>query len=168
MIAVMLSIFLIYLMLAAQFENLVQPIIILAAVPFCISGVAVFLVLFGLNVSALVFVGFIILVGVSVNTSIVMVDFANQMVAEGRSVEEAIAEATVRRMRPILVTTLSGILGLVPMAFAIGPGAAMQQPLAVTMIGGHISSTILTVLVVPIIYTRLAKAAKLETPHAKA
>ena len=162
MIAVGLSIFLIYLMLAAQFENLMQPVIILCAVPLCISGVALFLLLFNLNVSALVFVGFIILVGVSVNTSIVMVDFANQMVAEGKSLEEAISEATVRRLRPILVTTLSGILGLVPMALAIGQGSAMQQPLAVTMIGGHLSSTILTVLVVPIVYARLAKRAQLE------
>lgn len=161
--AVLLSLFLIYLMLAAQFENLIQPLIILSAVPFCISGVALFLFLFNLNVSALVFVGFIILIGVSVNTSIVMVDFANQMVAEGRPLAEAISEATVRRMRPILVTTLSGILGLVPMAFAMGQGSAMQQPLAVTMIGGHLSATILTVLVVPIIYVRLAKAAKLES-----
>lgn len=167
LLAVGLSIFLIYLMLAGQFENLTQPIIILCAVPLCISGVAVFLMLFNLNISALVFVGFIILIGVSVNTSIVMVDFANQLVSEGKSLQDAISEATVRRMRPILVTTLSGILGLVPMALAMGQGSAMQQPLAVTMIGGHLSSTVLTMLVVPIIYVRLAKAAKIGATEEK-
>lgn len=163
LLAIGLSIFLIYLMLAGQFENLLQPVIILCAVPLCASGVALFLYLFGLNVSALVFVGFIILVGVSVNTSIVMVDFANQMVAQGKSLSDAISEATVRRMRPILVTTLSGILGLVPMAFAMGQGSAMQQPLAVTMIGGHLSSTVLTLLIVPIVYVRLAQRRKNES-----
>ncbi len=157
LIAVGLSVFLIYLMLAGQFESLIQPAIILMAVPLCLSGVAVFLILFNLNISALVFVGMIILVGSSVNTSIVMVDFANQLVVEGKSIKEAITEATVRRMRPIIVTTSSNVFGHLPMALAIGQGAAMQQPLAVTLIGGLISSTALTVLIVPIIYGRLTK-----------
>ncbi len=158
LVAVGLSIFLIYLMLAAQFENLVQPIIVLFAVPMCLSGVAVFLLLFNLNISALVFVGFIILVGSSVNTSIVMVDFANQLRLEGKSLTEAITEATKRRMRPILVTSASNILGLVPMALSFGEqGSSMQRPLAVTLIGGHLSSTILTMIVVPIIYVRMTK-----------
>lgn len=155
LMAVGLSILLIYLMLASQFESLVQPAIILCAVPLSICGVAVALVLFGLNLSALVFVGFIMLVGVTVNASIVMIDFANQLVLEGRSPEEAITEATVRRLKPIVVTTATSILGLVPMAFA--QGAAMQRPLAVTMIGGHFSSTYLTLLVVPPIYVWFAR-----------
>ncbi len=158
LVAVGLSIFLIYLMLAAQFENLIQPIIVLFAVPMCLSGVAVFLLLFNLNISALVFVGFIILVGSSVNTSIVMVDFANQLRLEGKSLTEAITEATKRRMRPILVTSAANILGLVPMALSFGEqGSSMQRPLAVTLIGGHLSSTILTMIVVPIIYVRMTK-----------
>jgi len=158
LIAVGLSIFLIYLMLAAQFEDLVQPIVVLFAVPMCLSGVALFLLLFNLNISALVFVGFIILVGSSVNTSIVMVDFANQLRLEGKSLAEAITESTKRRMRPILVTSASNILGLVPMALSFGDqGSSMQRPLAVTLIGGHLSSTILTMIIVPIIYVRMTK-----------
>ena len=158
LLAVGLSILLIYLMLAGQFESLSQPAIILCAVPLSVSGVAVALILWGIHLSALVFVGFIMLVGVTVNASIVMVDFANQLVLEGRSAEEAITEATVRRLKPIIVTTATSILGLVPMAFATG--AAMQKPLAITMIGGHLSSTYLTLLVVPPIYVWFARRKK--------
>ncbi len=163
MFAVLLSVFLIYFMLAAQFESFVQPLVILCAVPLCVSGVAVFLILFNLNVSALVFVGFIILVGTSVNTSIVMVEFANQLRVEGKSLKEAITEATKKRMRPIIVVSASNILGLMPMAFSFGEaGSSMQQPLAVTLIGGHLSSTILTMIIVPIIYCKISGK---ETPH---
>lgn len=156
-IAILLSLFLIFLLLAGQFESLIQPVVILCAVPLCLSGVAAFLVLFNMNISAMVFVGLILLVGMSINTSIVMVDFANQLLAEGKGIREAIAEATVRRMKPIIVTTASNILGLVPMALAIEQGSAMQRPLAVTLIGGLVSSTILTLVVVPIIYERFTR-----------
>ena len=111
-----------------------------------------------MHISALVLVGFIILVGLSVNTSIVMVDFSNQLVTEGRSLTDAIIEATCVRMRPILVTTASNILGLVPMLFTANqPGGSMQMPLAVTLIGGLISSTFLTLIAVPPIYVYLSK-----------
>ncbi len=155
--AILLSVFLIYLLLAAQFESLVQPVIILCAVPLCFAGVAVFLLLFNLNISSFVFVGFIILVGSSVNTSIVMVEFANQLLAEGASVKDAILQATVKRMRPILITTAANIIGLIPMALALGEGTASQQPLAVTVIGGLISSTALTVVLVPVVYEAMTR-----------
>ncbi len=171
LVAVGFSILLIYLLLAAQFENMVQPGIILCAVPLCLIGVAAGLLVCGMNMSALVFVGFIILVGVSVNTSIVMVDFANHLMTEGKSAAQAITESTVQRLRPIIVTTACNVFGHLPMAMAFGQGASIQRPLAVTVIGGIISSTILTLLVVPPIYVRLTERSKrrsagLETARA--
>lgn len=153
MIAILFSIFLIYLISASQFESLSQPIVVLLAVPSSIIGVAIFLILFGLNFSALVLVGFIILVGASVNTSIVMVDYANQLMMEGSNAKDAILLATKKRMRSIVVTTAANILGLIPMAFSFGePGSSMQQPLSVTLIGGLLSSTLITLIVVPAFY----------------
>ncbi len=159
-----LSIFLIFLILASQFESFKQPIIILVAVPLCVVGVSLFLWIWQLNVSALVFVGFIVLVGASVNTSIVMVDFANQIFLEEHvSRAEAIRIATIKRLKPILVTTAANVFGHLPMAFASGTeGSAMQRPLAVTLVGGLVSSVLLTILVVPPIYIALTKE-----PHAK-
>jgi HAE1 family hydrophobic/amphiphilic exporter-1 len=150
--AIILSIFLIFLLLAAQFESLVQPLIVLLTVPLCISGVGLILGISRVPISAQVLVGFVILVGSSVNTSIVLVDFANQLKTEGMDFQRSIIEATVKRLRPILVTTLTNILGLVPMVIATGEGAAMQKPLALTLVGGLISSTVLCLFVVPIAY----------------
>lgn len=153
MIALAFSILLIYLITASQFESLLQPLVVLVAIPLSLLGVGIFLILFCLNFSALVMVGFIILVGSSVNTSIVMVDFANQLMDEGRDAKAAILIATKKRMRPIVVTTAANILGLVPMALSFGqPGSSMQQPLSVTLIGGLISSTLLTLITVPAFY----------------
>lgn len=158
MVAIGLSVFLIFLMLASQYESLTQPLVVLCAVPFCFLGMGIFLWLFQLKLSAVVFVGFIILVGSSVNTSIVMVDFANQFVVLGDNLRLAITKATQKRLKPILITTLSNLFALIPMALAAGEkGSALQQPLAVTILGGHLSSTFLTVLVVPLIYVKLTK-----------
>lgn len=152
-VALLMSLFIIFLLLASQFESLKQPFVILFAVPFCSVGVAAFLWLYGLSVSATVMVGFILLVGSAVSTSIVMVDTANQLTLEGLDPRNAIVKATLTRVRPILVTTASNILGLAPMLFTGSePGGSMQLPLAVTMIGGLISSTWLTIIAVPLIY----------------
>ncbi|MBK7963261.1 MAG: efflux RND transporter permease subunit [Bdellovibrionales bacterium] len=153
LIALALSVLLIYLITASQFESLLQPLVVLIAIPLSVLGVGFFLILFGLNFSALVMVGFIILVGASVNTSIVMVDFANQLMREGKDAKTAILMSTKKRMRPIVVTTAANILGLVPMAMSFGqPGSSMQQPLSVTLIGGLVTSTVLTMLAVPAFY----------------
>ncbi|MDA8793122.1 efflux RND transporter permease subunit [Bacteriovoracaceae bacterium] len=157
MIAIGLSIFLIYLLLASQFENFKQPFIILFAVPLCLVGVAFFLFMLNLNVSALVLIGFVILAGLSVNTSIVLVDTMNQNIMGGMALKEAILQASKNRLRPILMTACSTIIGLLPMALAMGQGAGMRQPLAITVISGLISSTILTLIIVPIVYKRMSK-----------
>jgi len=155
--AVILSIFLIYLLLASQFENFRQPFIILFAVPLCVIGVAVLLLVLNMNISALVFVGFIILAGISVNTSIILVETINQNVLTGMEMQKAIVHAARNRLRPILMTAMSTIIGLLPMAIATGQGAGMRQPLAITVIGGLISSTLLTVIVVPLIFEKISK-----------
>ncbi len=158
--AVGLSIFLIFLLLASQFESLVRPLIVLLTVPLCISGVAFALSVTSTPISAQVLVGFVILVGSSVNTSIVMVDFANQLRVEGKTAREAIVNATIKRLRPIIVTTITNILGLLPMIFATGQGAAMQRPLALTLVGGLVSSTLLCLFIVPLAYSKLERTAQ--------
>jgi HAE1 family hydrophobic/amphiphilic exporter-1 len=152
--AIGLSIFVIFLLLASQFESLVLPVVVLLTVPLCISGVGVALGLTSTPISAQVLVGFVILVGASVNTSIVLVDFANQMRTTGSDAITSIIEATVRRLRPIIVTTATNIIGLIPMVLATGEGAAMQRPLALTLVGGILSSTLLCLFIVPLAYSR--------------
>jgi HAE1 family hydrophobic/amphiphilic exporter-1 len=159
-ITVLFSIFLIYLLLASQFENLLQPAIILVAVPLSIIGVAFILFLLNLNISSMVFVGFIILGGISVNTSIVMVDAINQHIDEGMEITEAIITGSLDRIRPIIMTTVANVIGLIPMILASGQGAAMRKPLAYTILGGLISSTILTIFIIPLIYYFMIKNKK--------
>ena len=154
--AVGLSIFLIYLILASQFESFRQPLIVLIAVPLCLVGVALALYVINMSISALVMIGLIILAGISVNTSIVLVDTINQKLMDGMKMTQAIFEASANRIRPILMSALSTIIGLLPMAVGLGQGAAMRQPLAVSVIGGLVSSTVLTLLVVPFIYARIS------------
>lgn len=160
-IAFVFSILIIFVILASQFESLTQPLIVLLAVPFCTLGVAIFLAMFGLVVSATVMVGGILLIGISVNTSIIMVDLANRLLAEGKSAKEAIVEAARVRSKPILVTTFANILGLVPMLFTGGePGGSLQLPMAATLVGGLVSSTVLTLILLPMIYVGLTSSKK--------
>ncbi len=159
-LAFLFSIMIIYVLLASQFEDLRQPLIILCAVPFCALGIAAFLAIFNLHISATVMVGCILLVGMSVNTSIIIVDLANQLRLEGRSAQQAIVESTITRTRPILVTTAANILGMVPMLFTGSePGGSLQVPMAATLIGGLISSTLLTILILPVVYLFFSKGA---------
>ncbi|MDC0255006.1 efflux RND transporter permease subunit [Bacteriovoracales bacterium] len=159
--AIGLSIFLIYILLASQFESFAQPVIILFAVPLCVVGVAGILGVLDMSVSALVFIGFVILAGISVNTSIVLVDTMNERIMSGMDRFDAIVESSKNRLKPILMTTASTIIGLLPMAISIGKGAGMRRPLAITVIGGLISSTILTLIVVPLIYDLISRKKKI-------
>jgi HAE1 family hydrophobic/amphiphilic exporter-1 len=157
-VALLMSIVIVFLLLAAQFESLLLPLVVLAAAPLSLVGVGIAMSIWQLNVSAFVLVGLVILVGSSVNTSIVMVDLANQLRAKGRSWGEAIVEATVLRCRPIIITTLSNLLGLLPLAIDFGSsGASTQKPMAVTLIGGLVTSTLLTLFMVPSFYTKLGE-----------
>ena len=151
-LALGLSIFLVYVIMASQFESLVYPMIILVAIPLAAIGVIWALLLLGLPVSVLVFLGGILLAGIVVNNAIVLVDYTGQLKARGYPTEEALAQAGQVRLRPILMTTLTTVLGLLPMALGLGDGAELRTPMAITVIAGLGFSTLLTLVVIPTLY----------------
>ncbi len=150
--AVLLAVILIYLILAALYESIIQPFIIMVAMPLSFTGVIVALYLTGNNFSLFVMIGIILLLGMVGKNAILVVDFANQAVKEGKEVNEAILEAGEKRLRPILMTTFAMIGAMLPLAFGGGAGHESNAPMALAIIGGLMSSTILTLLVVPAIY----------------
>ncbi len=152
MFALGLAIFLVYLVMASQFESLVHPFVILFTVPLALIGVAFALFLSGIAVSVIVLLGVIILAGIVVNNAIVLIDYANQLRAEGRTRREALIEAGQVRLRPILMTTLTTLLGLAPMALGWGEGAELRAPMAVAVIGGLSFATLLTLVLIPVVY----------------
>jgi HAE1 family hydrophobic/amphiphilic exporter-1 len=151
-LALGLSIFLVYVIMAAQFESLLYPLIILVTIPLAAVGVIWTLLLLDMPISVLVFLGGILLAGIVVNNAIVLVDYAGQLKARGHSTEEALALAGQVRLRPILMTTLTTVLGLIPMALGLGDGAELRTPMAITVIAGLGFSTLLTLIVIPTIY----------------
>ncbi|MEA3553624.1 MAG: efflux RND transporter permease subunit [Campylobacterota bacterium] len=150
--AVLLAVILIYLILAALYESLIQPFIIMVSMPLSFTGVIVALYLTGNNFSLFVMIGIILLLGMVGKNAILVVDFANKAVSEGKSVDEALLEAGEKRLRPILMTTFAMIGAMIPLAFGTGAGSESNAPMALAIIGGLVSSTILTLLVVPAIY----------------
>ena len=151
--AMILGILLVYMILASQFESLVQPLIIMVTLPLAIVGVILGLLIGNCTFNVVSFVGAIILVGIVVNNAIVLIDYINQLRAQGMERNEAVVSAGEIRLRPILMTTLTTVLGLVPLALATGEGSEMGRPLAYTVIGGLTTSTLLTLIVVPVVYT---------------
>ena len=158
--AILLAIFLVYLVMASQFESLVQPFIIMFAIPFALIGVALALYLTGLVLSVVVLIGGVILAGIVVNNSIVLIDFTNQLRGQGKDKFQAIQEACAVRLRPILMTTSTTVLGLIPMAVSLGEGSELRVPMAVTVIGGLMTSTLLTLALVPVLYTLMTSEKK--------
>jgi HAE1 family hydrophobic/amphiphilic exporter-1 len=154
-LALLLAVLLVYLIMAAQFESLLHPFIIMFALPPTFVGVVLALAVTGrtLNVPALI--GVIMLAGIVVNNAIVLVDYINQLRLRGHSCREAILLAGPVRLRPILMTTLTTVLGMMPMALGRGAGAETTAPLATAVIGGLSVSTMLTLLLVPVIYSML-------------
>ena len=152
MFALGLATFLVYLVMASQFESLIHPFIILFTVPLALVGVVYALWLTGTAVSVVVLLGVIILVGIVVNNAIVLIDYANQLREQGRSKREALVEAGRVRLRPIMMTTLTTLLGLLPMAVSWGEGAEIRAPMAIAVIGGLTFSTILTLVLIPVAY----------------
>jgi len=147
------AVVLVYMILAAEFESLIHPFTVLLSVPLAVVGAAVALFLGGAGINTMSLIGMVILVGVVDNDAIIIVDFINRARAEGMTVRAAIMEAGHARLRPVLMTTGTTILGLLPMALGFGRGADLRQPLALAVIGGLISSTALTLVVVPVAYT---------------
>ncbi|APC49713.1 acriflavin resistance protein [Virgibacillus halodenitrificans] len=152
-IALIFSIFLVYAVMAIQFENFLFPLIIMFAMPTTVVGVLLGLFIAGISLSIPAFIGIIMLAGIVVNNSIVLVDYINILRRKGKDRYEAILEAGPSRLRPILMTTLTTILAMVPLAFALGEGAETQQPLAVTIIFGLGVSSMFTLLLIPVVYT---------------
>jgi len=153
--ALALAVFLVYVIMASTFESLLHPLVILCALPLALVGIVGLLLALGWSLSVVVLIGFIVLAGVVVNNAIVLVDFINRLRADGLEREAAILQASGARLRPILITTATTVLGLLPLAFGFGEGAEIQQPLALTLIGGLASSTLLTLVVIPVIYRSL-------------
>ncbi|MEA3512361.1 MAG: efflux RND transporter permease subunit, partial [Campylobacterota bacterium] len=150
--AILLAIILIYLILAALYESLLQPFIIMVSMPLSFTGVMVALYLTGNDFSLFVMIGIILLLGMVGKNAILVVDFANQAIKEGKSVDDAVLEAGEKRLRPILMTTFAMIGAMLPLAFGTGAGSESNAPMALAIVGGLVSSTVLTLLVVPAIY----------------
>ena len=153
MLALGLAIFLVYIVMASQFESLLHPFIIIFTIPMALIGVLLFLYVFSIPASIVVFLGGIMLAGIVVNNAIVLVDYINHLRARGMEKTEAILLAGKVRLRPILMTTSTTVLGLLPMAIGLGDGAEIRTPMAITVIVGLITSTILTLLVIPTVYS---------------
>ncbi|HEX7029776.1 MAG TPA: efflux RND transporter permease subunit [Gammaproteobacteria bacterium] len=153
--ALVLAVFLVYLVMASQFESLLHPFVILFSIPLGLTGAVLALFLTGTTISVVVFIGLIMLAGIAVNNAIVLIDRINQLRANGMEKFEAIVEAGHTRLRPILMTTLTTVLGLLPMAIGLGEGAEIRTPMAITVIGGLTLSTILTLIVIPLMYAFL-------------
>ena len=153
MFAFALAIVLVYMVMACQFESLRDPLVVMFSVPLAGLGVilALFLTRTTFNVQS--FIGCIMLAGIVVNNAILLVDTANRLKSEGLTLERAIREAGTRRLRPILMTTLTTVLGLLPLALGMGEGGEAQAPMARAVIGGLTSSTIITLLFIPAVYS---------------
>jgi len=148
-----LAVLLVYLVMASQFESLVQPFVILFTIPLGLIGVVWALFITGTTINVVAFIGLIMLAGIVVNNAIVLIDAVNQARERGLDRHAAIMEAGRVRLRPILITTVSTVLGLLPMALGFGDGAEVRTPMAITVIGGITVSTLLTLVVIPVVYS---------------
>ena len=155
--ALVLAIFLVYLVMASQFESLIHPFVILFTIPLALVGAVLALFVTGTTVNIVALIGVIMLAGIVVNNAIVLVDLINQLRAQGVDRHDAIMQAGEARLRPILMTSLTTALGLLPMAMGFGEGSEVRTPMAITVIGGLVVSTLLTLLVIPVVYSLMDK-----------
>ena len=153
-----------YMILAAQFNSFIDPITVLLALPFSLSGAFLALLITGLSLNIYSFIGLILLMGIVKKNSILLVGFTNQTRRQEKlPVREALLKACPLRLRPILMTSIATVAGAIPAALAIGPGAESRVPMAVCVIGGVLLSTILTIFIVPVAYSLFSKiAAKVD------
>jgi multidrug efflux pump subunit AcrB len=152
-LAIFLAVFMVYLVMASQFESLLHPFVILFSVPFALIGLLGTLSLAGVTISIVVLIGTILLAGIVVNNAIILVDYTNRLRREGMAKIEALKQAGRVRLRPILMTTATTVLGLTPMALGVGAGSELRRPMALTVVGGLITSTALTLLIIPAVYS---------------
>ena len=152
-IALLLAVILVYMILAAQFDSFIQPLTIMLSLPMSVVGAFGALYLTGMTLNIFSMIGIIMLMGLVTKNAILLVDFANQLRSEGKGVVDSLVEAGIVRLRPILMTTAAMIFGMLPVAMAISEGGETRAPMAVCVIGGLITSTLLTLVVVPVVYS---------------
>ena len=155
--AFLLAILLVYMIMASQFESFLHPFVIMFTVPLSLIGVILALLIAGKPVSLPVLIGFVMLAGIAVNNGIVMVDYINQLKRRGVEAKEAILQGCAVRLRPVLITALTTILGMLPMAISTSEGASFRAPMAITVMGGLAATTFLTLFVIPAIYSLVTK-----------
>ncbi|HEV8128085.1 MAG TPA: efflux RND transporter permease subunit, partial [Candidatus Eisenbacteria bacterium] len=158
----LLAVVFIYLVLAAQFESFIHPLTILLAVPLAVAGALISLFIFGQSLNIYSQIGLIMLIGLVTKNSILIVEYANQLRARGLSITDAVAEAAKIRLRPILMTSLATVFGILPIAIGLGAGAEARRPLGIAVVGGMLFSTFLTLVLVPVVYTYLARYTKVD------
>jgi HAE1 family hydrophobic/amphiphilic exporter-1 len=158
LLAMIISVFLVYVVMVIQFERYTQPLIVMVSVPFCIIGVAGGLLIFGSGLSIVAFLGTIALGGIVVNNAIVMIDYINMLRdRDEMNLLDAVLQGSSSRLKPILMTTLTTVLGVIPMAIGMGEGSAIYGPLGQTIAGGLLTSTFITLFLIPILYYRFEK-----------
>ena len=157
LLAVALAVVLVYIVMAAQFESFKHPFVIMFTVPLMIIGVAIAMFMTNTLIGVTSVIGILVLVGIVVNNGIVLVDYINQQKSKGMGTYDAILLATQDRLRPILMTALTTILGLLPLALGFGEGTEMNQPMGIAVIGGLVTSTLLTLYIVPTVYSLMDK-----------
>ena len=150
--ALILSLVLVFMVLAAQFESVIQPFVIMLTIPLAGVGTVLTFFLVGKSLNMMAYIGIIMLGGIAVNNAILLIDRINQLREEGMSKKEAIILAGSQRIRPILMTSLTTILALLPLTIGIGDSASLRSPMALAVIGGLVSSTLLTLVVIPCVY----------------
>jgi multidrug efflux pump len=156
----LLAVVFIYLVLSAQFESFVHPFTILLSVPLAVFGALLTLFIFGQSLNIYSQIGLIMLIGLVTKNAILIVEFANQLRERTNSVTDAVFQAATIRLRPILMTSFSTIFGVLPIAIGLGAGAESRQPLGLAVVGGMLFSTFLTLVIVPVVYTLLARFTK--------
>ena len=157
LLMLLLGIVIVYLIMVAQFQSLLSPFIVMFTIPLAFTGGFLALLICNMNIDIVAMVGFVMLVGIIVNNGIVLIDYINTLRRENTELHTAVVEGCVTRLRPVLMTAITTILGLVPMALALGTGATMTQPMAVACIGGLTYATFMTLYIVPILYDSLCK-----------
>jgi multidrug efflux pump len=159
-----LAVLFIFLVLAAQFESFIHPLTILLSVPLAVVGALACLLVFSQSLNIYSQIGLIMLIGLVTKNSILIVEFANQLRRRGRSVTEAVVEASRIRLRPILMTSFATVFGVLPIALGIGAGGEARQPLGIAVAGGMVFSTMLTLVLVPVVYSLLSRLTRLREP----
>jgi HAE1 family hydrophobic/amphiphilic exporter-1 len=161
-IAILIGAILVYMVMASQFESLLHPFVVMFSVPFAFTGVIWAMFLGGFHLSIVVFIGVLLLIGIVVNNAIVLVDYTNILRARGLGIKEAAFRAGRTRLRPVLMTAITTIIGLLPMTFAKGQGSEFWNPLGATILSGLLVSTLVTLIVVPTFYTIFERKGRLQ------